>query len=68
MTIVSTHAELGRIYWGYIRNLILLMRNEGYAIEMVEGSGWIAKPFFFRGDPRAIERIRHYIKCLEANA
>lgn len=66
---ISFEAEIGLLYFSYIRDLVGELAFRGYNINYWEGRGRLSKKFVFRGDPIAIRAVnQHLEKIAKHNA
>ena len=57
--------EAGRLLWKPIRDSIMVLRAQGWNLEVEEGGGFLSRVFVVRGDSEAILALMEYVKRFE---
>jgi hypothetical protein len=55
----------GRMLWKPIRDSIMVLRAQGWNLEVEEGGGFFSRLFVVRGDAQAVLALFDYVKQFE---
>ena len=62
---VVIKVEVGRLFYGTLRNAVKELTNSGYYAKLDEGCGFFSRPMWLTVDREALPPIRAWLKRLE---